>query len=195
MIPFEALATRTMRKITKDDVCTIKSDRMDTDLIIIGRIVRPHGIDGTLKVFPITDFPQHFKSLKMVYLVGEQVQKASVEQVRFHKRHVLLKLSQCRDRTGAEEWIGAEIAIDSRDLWPLKTGEYYQFQIQGLDVMTEEGECLGRVTEIFPTGSNDVYVVRKGDKEYLLPAIKDVIKSIDLERKVMIVHLLDGLID
>lgn len=168
---------------------------MDTDLIAIGRVVKPHGIDGTLKVFPITDFPQHFRSLKAVYLVREGIQKASVEQVRFHKGYVLLKLEQCQDRTEAENLAGAEIVIDSKDLWPLKPGEYYQFQIEGLDVITDQGECLGKVSEVFPTGSNDVYVVRKGDKEYLLPAIKDVIKCIDLEKKVMIVHLLNGLID
>ena len=168
---------------------------MDTDLIAIGRVVKPHGIDGTLKVFPVTDFPQHFKSLKSVYLVREGIQKTSVEGVRFHKGHVLLKLEQCQDRAEAEDWVGAEIAIDSKDLWPLEPGEYYQFQIEGLDVITEKGGSLGKVTGIFPTGSNDVYVVRKGDKEYLLPAIREVIKSIDLKRKVMIVHLLNGLID
>lgn len=165
------------------------------DLITIGRVIRPHGIDGTLKVLPLTDFPQHFKSLQEVFLVKDRIIKTTVEQTRFHKGHVLLKLKQCIDRSAAEEWIGAEVGIDLKDLWPLKKGEFYRFQIEGLNVITEEGECLGNVTEIISTGSNDVYVVKKGKKEYLLPAIKEVIKLIDLERKVMIVHLLEGLID
>jgi 16S rRNA processing protein RimM len=158
-------------------------------------VIRPHGIDGTLKVLPLTDFPQHFKSLKEVFLVKDRITKTTVEQTRFHKGHVLLKLKQCRDRSAAEEWISAEVGIDSKDLWPLKKGEYYRFQIEGLSVITEEGECLGNVTDIISTGSNDVYVVKKGKKEYLLPAIKEVIKLIDLEKKVMIIHLLEGLID
>ncbi len=165
------------------------------DLITIGRVIRPHGLDGTLKVLPLTDFPQHFKSLKEVFLIKKRISKTTVERTRFHKGHIFLKLGQCQDRSTAEEWIGAEVGIDSKDLWPLKKGEYYRFQIEGLEVITEEGECLGNVTEIISTGSNDVYVVTKGKKEYLLPAIKEVIKSVDLERKVIIVHLLEGLID
>ncbi|MGA1839857.1 MAG: ribosome maturation factor RimM [bacterium] len=165
------------------------------DLITIGRVIGPHGIDGTLKVLPLTDFPQHFKSLKGVFLVKDRITKTIVEQTRFHKGHILIKFMQCRNRSIAEEWIGAEVKIDSKDLWPLKEGEYYRFQIEGLDVITEEGESLGKVADILSTGSNDVYVVKKGEKEYLLPAIKEVIKVIDLERKVLIVHLLEGLID
>ena len=128
-------------------------------------------------------------------MIKRQISKTTVEHTRFHNGYIFLKLGQCRDRSTAEEWIGAELGIDSKDLWPLKKGEYYRFQIEGLKVITEEGECLGKVTEIIPTGSNDVYVVKKGKKEYLLPAIKDVIKLIDLEKKVIIVHLLEGLID
>lgn len=165
------------------------------DLITIGRIIRPHGIDGTLKIFPLTDFPQHFESLEELYLVKEGVTKTCIKKARFHKGHILLKLTQCCDRAEAEEWVGAEIAIDSKDLWPLEDGEYYHFQIEGLRVMTEEGEYLGDVKQIISTGSNDVYIVSKGSKECLLPAIKEVIKEVDLERKVMIVRLLEGLID
>ena len=168
---------------------------MAVDLITIGRVVKPHGIDGTLKVFPLTDFPQHFQSLKVVFLIKDRTTEVSVEEARLHKGHVLLKLRQCTDRSCAEKWTGAEIAIDSSELWPLKDGEYYQFQIEGLHVITEEGESLGEVAEIIPTGSNDVYVIRKGEREYLLPAIKEVIKSVDLEKKEIIVHLLEGLID
>ncbi|MGA1790064.1 MAG: ribosome maturation factor RimM [bacterium] len=168
---------------------------MAVDLITIGRVVKPHGIDGTLKVFPLTDFPQHFQSLKVVFLIKDGTTEVSVEEARLHKGHVLLKLRQCTDRSCAEKWTGAEIAIDSNELWPLKDGEYYQFQIEGLHVITEEGESLGEVAEIIPTGSNDVYVIRKGEREYLLPAIKEVIKSVDLEKKEIIVHLLEGLID
>lgn len=165
------------------------------DLITIGRVVRPHGIDGTLKVFPLTDFPQHFEILEEIFLVKEGVTRTSLEKVRFHKGHILLKIPQCFDRTGAEKWIGADVAIDSKDLWPLKEGEYYHFQIEGMKVITDEGEYLGEVKEIISTGSNDVYVVSEGGKECLLPAIKEVIKRIDPAKKVMIVHLLEGLID
>lgn len=165
------------------------------DLITIGRIIRPHGIDGTLKVLPLTDFPQHFESLEILYLIKGGISKTSLEKARFHKGYVFIKISQCCDRDMAEQWTGADIAIDSKDLWPLQDGEYYHFQIQGLKVITDTGECLGEVKEIIPTGGNDVYVVRNGRSECLLPAIREVVKSIDLENNVMIVHLLEGLID
>ena len=168
---------------------------MAADLITIGRVVRPHGIDGTLKIFPLTDFPQHFETLEEVFLVKERTEKVHIEQVRFHKGHILLKVAQCHDRACAEKWTGAFVSIDSKDLWPLKEGEYYQFQIEGLNVVTEEGKFLGKVKEIISTGSNDVYIVGKGEEELLLPATKEVIKSIDLEKKVILVHLMEGLID
>ena len=166
---------------------------MVNDLINIGHIVRTHGLDGTLKIQPLTDFPQHFRVLKKVYLIKESVKCVDIVKVRSHKGHILLTIEQCPDIDSAQKWVGADVAITHKDLWPLKEGEYYYFQIEGLSVITQEGEYLGEVKEIFPTGSNDVYVIRKGKKELLIPAIKDVIKSIDLERKVMVIHLVEGL--
>ncbi|MBN2372266.1 16S rRNA processing protein RimM [bacterium] len=165
------------------------------ELVTIGRVVKPHGIDGTLKVLPLTDFPQHFKTLEEIFFVKGGAAKTSLERVRFHKGYVFLKTANCDGRTCAEEWTGADVAIDSKYLWPLKDGEYYHFQIEGIKVITEEGVYLGEVEEIIQTGSNDVYVVREGSRECLLPAIKDVIKKVDLDRKIMIVHILEGLID
>lgn len=168
---------------------------MPRDFITIGRVIRPHGMDGTLKVFPLTDFPERFKLLKEVFLVKGFSRKLSINKLRFHKGCILLTLKGCSDRTTAEEWRNAEVAIDSKDLWPLGEGEYYHFQIEGLKVFSEDGEYLGEVKQIVSTGSNDVYVVGSGEKELLLPAIKEVIRSIDLVKGEMIVHLLEGLID
>ncbi len=164
------------------------------DLITIGRVIKPHGVDGTLKIIPLTDFPQHFKFLEELYIVKEDVIKTSLEHVRFHQRHILIKVKDCSNRTCAQAWIGAEVAIDSKDLWPLKTDEYYHFQVVGLRVVTQEGEYLGQIKEILSAKSNEVFVVHKDNREYLLPAIKEVIKKVDLERRVMTVHLLEGLI-
>jgi len=169
--------------------------RRAVELIAVGCVVRPHGIDGTLKVVPVTDFPQHFERLEEVFLVKDRTARTLVKDVRFHKGHVLLKVDLCRNRSDAEAWIGAEVAISEKDLWPLEEGEYYHFQIEGLAVFTEAGECLGRVSGIIQTGSNDVYVVRDGSREYLIPAIKEVIKAIDLKKGMIIVHLLEGLVD
>lgn len=165
------------------------------DLIVIGRIVKPHGMDGTLKVFPLTDFPQHFESLKHLYIVKEDSFRTLLRGVKFSKGFVLLKIEDCLDRTSAEGLVGAMVAIEPDELWPLNEDEYYQFQIIGLQVVTDDGICLGEIVDIIITGSNDVYVVRSGPKEYLIPAIKDVIKKVDLEKGVVTIHLMEGLID
>ncbi|MGA1795571.1 MAG: ribosome maturation factor RimM [bacterium] len=169
--------------------------REAVELIAIGRVVRPHGIDGTLKVVPVTDFPQHFECIEEVFLVKDRTARTTVRGARFHQGHVLLKVDLCRSRTDAEAWIGAEVAISERDLWPLEEGAYYHFQIEGLEVFTDEGKLLGRVSGIIKTGSNDVYVVREGARECLIPAIQEVIRSIDLKKGRIIVHLLEGLVD
>ena len=93
-----------------------------------------------------------------------------------------MKLKGFNSISEAEKLKGCEIAIPEKWLWPLGVDEYYQFQIIGLDVYTDEGVHLGKVKDIFPTGSNDVYTVKKGQKEYLIPAIKEVIKEVDLQR-------------
>ena len=106
-----------------------------------------------------------------------------------------MKLKGCNSISEAEKLKGFEIAIPEKWLWPLGVDEYYHFQIIGLDVYTDKGVHLGAVKDIFPTGSNDVYTVKKGQKEYLIPAIKEVIKEVDLPRKRIIIHPIEGLLD
>lgn len=166
------------------------------DLITIGKVIKVHSNKGTLKVHPITDFPEHFKTLKEVFLVKAATYlKVAVEKACFHKNCILLTLSGYGSREEAEKWRGAIIAIEQKDLWPLGKDEYYYFDLIGLQVITDEGRELGTISNIFPTGSNDVYVVKDNDKEYMLPAIKDVVQKVDLEKRIMYVHLLEGLID
>jgi len=106
-----------------------------------------------------------------------------------------MKLKGCNSISEAEKLKGVEIGIPEKWLWPLGVDEYYHFQIIGLDVYTDTGLHLGEVKDIFPTGSNDVYTVKKGRKEYLIPAIKEVIKEVDLQRKRIIIHPIEGLLD
>lgn len=118
-----------------------------------------------------------------------------IENVRFHKGCIIMKLKGYNRISEAEKLKGFEIAIPENRLWPLGVDEYYHFQIIGLDVYTDKGLHLGEVKDIFPTGSNDVYTVKKGGKEYLIPAIKEVIQEVDLHRKRIIIHPIEGLLD
>jgi 16S rRNA processing protein RimM len=130
--------------------------------------------------------------LRVVYL-GDQHTHFEVSRARAQRQQALLHLNGLEDRDAAEAWRGAYVYVRLEDSLPLEEDEYYHYQLQGLNVRTLEGEDLGQITDVLATGANDVYVV-KGDRgEVLLPAIKQVILSIDLEAGTMLVHLPEGL--
>ena len=162
----------------------------------IGKITGTHGIRGTMRVFPTTEDPSRFERLKeiIVEIRGKQ-ETFHIQKVAFHKQFVLLTVKEITDINVAELYKNGRILFPDAMAIPLGEDEYYNRDLYGLKVVTEEGEELGEITEIFPTGSNDVYVVKKDGKgkELLLPAIKDCIKNVDLENSVMTVKLLEGL--
>ena len=162
--------------------------------IIIGRIRAPHGIRGEVRVELLTDFPERYRTLKRVYL-GERHEARAVEAARFTPKGVLLKLAGVNARDAADALRGAYVALPEADLPPLPTGNFPHLQVRGLSVYAEDGRHLGAVAEILTTGSNDVYVVRGGPSgEILLPAIADVILSIDLQAERITVRLIPGLV-
>lgn len=165
------------------------------EMFTVGKIVNTHGVKGEIKVIPTTDDPKRFKKLKNIFVERKKLETYEIENVRYHKNFVLLKLKGIEDINTAELLKGSVIKIDRKDSLPLKKDEYYISDLFGLQVYTEEERFLGELMDIIETGSNDVYVVKKEDREkdLLLPAIKQVIKGVDLESKKMIVHLLEGL--
>lgn len=164
-------------------------------MFTVGRIVNTHGVKGELKVMPTTDDPKRFEKLKSVFVERKTMESYEIQSVRYHKDFVLLKLKGIEDMNAAELLKGSVLKIDRKDSLPLKKDEYYISDLFGLKVFTEEERYLGELIDIIETGSNDVYVVKKEDREkdLLLPAIKQVIKNVDIEEQKMIVHLLEGL--
>ncbi len=171
-----------------------KGRRRTPRYLAVGRIVAPHGVRGEVEVEIHTDFPQRFAP-EARFFVGERKAEMVVEQVRPFKKRLLIKFREIPDRTTAERWRGAWIHVPTEEAWPLEEGEYYEFQIIGLDVWTDEGEYLGIVDHIIYTGANDVYVVQGPRGEILLPAIEHVIREIDLDEERITVHLLPGLVE
>ena len=156
--------------------------------IVIGKLGAPHGIRGELRVIPLTDFPERFENLKQVYVEDALL---DIESVKYHKQFVIIKFKQCPVREEAASLTGRLIYIDKKDAVPLEEGEYYTFDIIGLEVFDVDGNTLGNVTEVLKTGSNDVYVVsQKGQaKQLLVPALKAVVKEIDIEKGRMVVDM------
>lgn len=167
--------------------------------IAVGHIVGVHGLRGEVKVEMYTDFPERFAP-GAVLLVGEDLAEETIEQVREHKTHLLIKFAGVDNRTAAEDLRNLWIFVDEADAALLEEGTYWIHDIIGLEVVTDQGKPIGRVTDVLATGSNDVYVVAPQDdfnhgSEILLPALDDVILAVDLEQGRMTVHLPDGLLD
>lgn len=162
----------------------------------VGQIVNTFGIKGFLKVKPFTDAIERFEELKKVYICKkEKLEEVEIEEVKYHKDMVLLKVKGIDDMNEAEKVKGLYLKIDRKNAKKLPKDTYFIADLLGLEVYSDEGELLGKVEDIFPTGANDVYVVKNEmGKQLLLPSIPDVIKEIDLEKEKIIVHLLKGLI-
>lgn len=162
----------------------------------IGQIVNTHGIRGHVKVNAFTDDITRFDDLKSVYIVRKDfLEEVEIEEVKYHKNMVLLKLKGINDMTSAEKLKGLYLKINRKDAVELPEDTYFIADLIGLEVYTDEGKLLGIVDDIYSVKSNDIYVVKDDlGKQILLPAINDVIKIIDLDNKKITVHLLKGLI-
>lgn len=166
-------------------------------LIPIGKVVGTHGIKGYLKVISYAESTASFAPGRQLALKqkGKPVVTFGIESARPHKRGILLALNGVASVDEAKEWVGYELCINRTTLPEPEEGTYYWHQIIGLEVFTVDDRRLGRVAAIFPTGSNDVYVVREGKKEVLIPAIDSVVVDIDLTHKALRVDLPEGLED
>jgi 16S rRNA processing protein RimM len=142
----------------------------------------------------MTDHPERLNKIETLY-VGNNRLPYQVKQMRRHKKGVIILFREIADRNDAETLRGQFVYIHIKNAVPLEEGEYYLYQIEGIKVITDTGEELGRLTDLIETGANDVYVVTTPDsRELLLPAIPEVIRQVDIPAGIMTVHLLDGLI-
>ncbi len=162
-------------------------------MIEIGKIVNTHGLRGEVKIVPWLDFPEMFEIIDVAYTKSGE--KLTVTNIRYQKANVIVKFDEIDNIDKAERLKNSIIYADREIFDDLPEGTYLIADIIGLDVT--DGEVnYGKVTDVIKTGSNDVYVVQKeGSKELLIPAIKDVILDTDIEKGVITVKLLDGLLD
>ena len=163
------------------------------DWLVVGKIVAAFGTKGEVRVMSQTDFPRRFDPGAELWVERDE-RRFIVEHCRWQKGQAVLKLSAVGDRDQAEELRGRYLRVPGSDLAELEEGEYYLFQLMGLRASTEDGRELGRIKDVLQTGANDVYIVDTPAGELLLPAIKDVVKSVDLAAGRMVVHLLPGLL-
>ncbi len=161
-------------------------------MIIIGKIIKEWGIKGEVLAYPFTFDPERFYKLKNIFIEKDNIVECKeILQVRMQKNRILLKIKDLDTPEDAKKYRGALIKIKRSESPELPKNTYYHYDIIGMNVYTINGEYLGKIDSIIETTSNDVYVVKKNRKEYLIPAIKDVIKDIDISSKKMVVKLME----
>lgn len=162
----------------------------------VGQIVNTFGIKGFVKIYPYVDDIKRFDKLKNVYVISKKEEKLlEIEEVKYQKNMVLAKFKGIDNVETAEKMRQSYVEIDRKDAIPLEEGQYFIVDLLGLEVYSDDGRLLGKLNDIFNTGSNDIYEVKDElGKQILLPGIPEVIKEVDLDNGKIIVHLIEGLI-
>lgn len=175
----------------------------------VGVLTSAHGLKGEIKVFPTTEDIRRFELLKKVFIdrssgksaiKGEGLLEAEAERIKYFKNLVIVKFKGIDTVEEISKYKGMDLLIDREDALPLKEGEYYVSDVIGCRIVTEDGEELGKVSDVIETGANKVLVVREmtpsGDgKEFCLPYIPDCVRTVNVEERMIKVVLMPGLLD
>lgn len=176
----------------------VSSPRDQPRFLVVGEILKPHGVRGELRMRVLTDNPDHLPQLDSIHL-GDSADDADLREfalnrVRFNKAYALLSLEGCRNRNDADLLRGKTVLIGRDQAAPLEDGEYYLYQLIGLKVIADQTD-IGRVKEVLQTGANDVYIVdSEAYGDLLIPAHDETILSIDFDAETINMALPDGLL-
>lgn len=164
------------------------------EFLEVGKIINTHGLRGDVKVIPWTDMPEDFEEIPVVYIRKKNDnEQLTVSKIKYQKNNLIVKFKELNDINQAEKYKGLVLYANREDLWELEEGVYYIADLIGLDVYDESGK-IGVLADVFNTGANDIYEVRReGKKNLLLPVIDEVVREIDLENKRITVHVMEGL--
>jgi len=165
-------------------------------LIPLGEIVATHGIEGWLRVKPYNRRSTTLSSIATVFVDKDNVRSAYLLQTsKTHKGLFLIKLRGIDEIGAAKQCVGAILSVAEEALEPLGPGEYYYYQVLGLDAFDIEGRWIGRIAQIWSKEGGDLYVIRGSEKEYLIPVVKEIIEKIDLPAGRITINPPAGLLD
>lgn len=170
---------------------------MKNDLLEVGKIVNTHGLKGEVKVVAWTDSPYDFEEIEKVYIKTKSETKClEIANIKYQKNNLIVKFGEFNDINEVLPYKNTILYANREDLPELEDGVHYIVDLIGLEVVTEDGETVGTVADVFNTGANDIYdVKRRGKKNLLLPVIDEVVKNIDISGGQIIVNIMDGLDD
>ena len=154
--------------------------KQQTEFIVIGLIEKPHGVQGEVKVRPLTDFPPRFKQLTSVLIEPRQgeIKEIGISKVSIRGKFVYLTFKGINTREKAKALQGAYVNIKRENILPVEKGRFYHFEVIGFAVKTTAGKNVGYVEEVMDLPSNAVFVVKNKRQEFLIPVIKDAVKDI-----------------
>jgi len=163
----------------------------------VGKVLRPHGLRGQMKISAYAGSDATFLSARTIFLRDRtgKLAEVTIASAKPFKSGYIVELDGISSLTDAELYRDADILVRKDALPQKEESEYFWHELLGLDVFLESGEYLGPVTNIIATGSNDIYVIKSGKGEVLIPATFEIIKNIDLELGKMMIHPIEGLLD
>ncbi len=168
----------------------------DPDFVLIGIVRRAHGIKGEVCVEPVSQAPGRFENLTRIILQTQSgLSEVVVEGVRWKGRLALVKIAGIDDREAAQRLRGASLGVRLADVMPLPVGLFYTFEIIGCKVFGKDGRLIGRVVDVLEMPASDVYVVETSRGEALIPAVKSIVKRVDVENKQILIEEIEGLVD
>jgi len=167
------------------------------ELLLIGKVVRPHGLKGLLRIDSYAESPETFIKAGAVFLQGAsgKTVEHGILSITPSKKCFLLHLEGIDSLEKAETYRGGKIYLDKSGLGARNDDEYYWYEVIGLPVYLDTGRRIGTIREIFAAAGHDIYVVEEGDKEILVPAVHKVVKEVDLGNKRVVIKEMEGLID
>jgi len=167
------------------------------ELYAVGRIVKAFGIRGDVIVLPMTDSPKRFQRIKRVFIGKEPVTvvEARIERATVQARGVKVKLDLAENRTEAEQMVGNLLFVQEQDRIRPAKGAYFVHDLIGLSVVDEKGGVVGVLKEVLRYPAHDVYVVDAHGRDVMIPAVKEFVRSINLEQQTMSVRLIEGMME
>ena len=167
------------------------------ELYTVAKIIGVFGLGGFLKIHRYTESAERLRTLRAVF-VGRSIQSLqtdTVEEVIIRDRALLIKLQSIKDRTEAEKIVGSFLFIGKENVATPSKGSYFVHDIIGCEVWSDEGRKVGTVEEVYPLATQDIWGIRCGTKLNLLPAVKEFVKKVDVANRIVVVHLIEGLLE
>jgi 16S rRNA processing protein RimM len=168
------------------------------DLVVIGEVTRAHGVHGEVRVAPLTDDPRRFERVRECVLWDAERDRRDayrISSARPHGDAVLLTLAGCESPEAARGLVGRLVALPRAQALPVPEGHFYPWQLEGALVTTDDGRAVGTVTAIERAGAHDLWVVRDGEREHLVPAVPEIVVEVDLTARRVVIRPPVGLLE